>query len=108
MQQNDGNDVQDVIENNAQQTESETFDYDAYIDELEHFKEHPINLNKANATELDDLPLLNAQQISSLLDYIAEFGWWVLNRNRARLAIRKWKSIFRIVQCNRTGRFAFA
>ena len=66
--------MQDVIENNAQQTESETFDYDAYIDELEHFKEHPINLNNADANELDDLPLLNAQQISSLLEYILKNG----------------------------------
>ena len=74
VQLNDGNDVQDVIENNAQQTESESFDYDAYIDELEYFKEHPINLNKAEASELDDLPLLNAQQISSLLEYIAKNG----------------------------------
>jgi len=74
VQLNDGNDVQDVIENNAQQTESESFDYDAYIDELEYFKEHPINLNKAEASQLDDLPLLNAQQISSLLEYIAKNG----------------------------------
>ncbi len=74
VQKDDGSDVQDVIENNAQQTESESFDYDAYIDELEYFKEHPINLNKAEATVLDDLPLLTAQQISSLLEYIAGNG----------------------------------
>ena len=74
VQQTDGNDIQDVIENNAQQTESETFDYDASIDELEQFKEHPINLNTADASTLDDLPLLNAQQIASLLDHIAKNG----------------------------------
>jgi hypothetical protein len=74
VQQNDGNDVQDIIENNAQQTESETFDYDAYIDELERFKEHPINLNTADASDLADLPLLNAQQISTLVEYIARNG----------------------------------
>lgn len=74
VQQTDGNDIQDIIENNAQQTETETFDYDASIDELENFKEHPINLNTADAKTLDDLPLLNAQQISSLLSYIADNG----------------------------------
>src|SRR5262249_18409346 len=51
-----------------------TFDYDAYIDELENFKEHPINLNKATSEELDDFPLLDAQQISNLLEYISKNG----------------------------------
>ncbi len=74
VQSIDGNDVQDVIENNAQQTESETFDYDASIDELENFKNHPINLNTADAKTLDDLPILNAQQISNLLNHIADNG----------------------------------
>jgi hypothetical protein len=74
LPQNDGSDIRDAIENNAQQTETETFDYDAYIDELTHFKEHPINLNKATAEELDDLPLLNAQQIAALLQHISDNG----------------------------------
>lgn len=74
LPQLDGNDEQDIIENNAQQTETESFDYDAYIDELEYFKEHPINLNKTTAEDLDDLPILNAQQISSLLNYISANG----------------------------------
>ncbi|MFN8323444.1 MAG: helix-hairpin-helix domain-containing protein [Chitinophagales bacterium] len=72
--QPDGSDIQDVIENNAQQSESETFDYDAYIDELENFKTHPLNLNKASAEDLANFPLLNAQQISNLLDHIARNG----------------------------------
>lgn len=72
--QTDGNDVQDVIENSAQQNESETFDYDASIDDLENFKKHPIDLNTADANTLDDLPMLNAQQIASLLQYIANNG----------------------------------
>jgi hypothetical protein len=70
----EGNDIQDIIENNAQQTETETFDYDAYIDELENFKKHPINLNKATAEELNDFPLLNALQIAALLDHIERYG----------------------------------
>ncbi len=70
----DGNDIQDIIENNAQQTESETFDYDAYIDELENFKRHPINLNSATNDILNDFPLLNAQQIAALLGHIEKNG----------------------------------
>ncbi len=70
----EGNDIQDIIENNAQVTESESFDYDAYIDELENFKKDPINLNKATVDDLNDFPLLNAQQISTLLEHISKNG----------------------------------
>ncbi len=72
--QPDGSDIQDIIENNAQTTETESFDYDAGIDELENFKDHPINLNKATAEDLNDFPLLNAQQITTLLNHIGKFG----------------------------------
>lgn len=72
--QPDGSDIQDIIENNAQITETESFDYDAGIDELENFKDRPINLNRATAEDLNDFPLLNAQQISALLDHIERFG----------------------------------
>ncbi|MBL7777485.1 MAG: helix-hairpin-helix domain-containing protein [Chitinophagales bacterium] len=70
----DGTDVQEIIENNAIQTESESFDYDANIDELEYYKKHPINLNRTTAEQLNDLGLLTAQQISSLINYIALHG----------------------------------
>lgn len=72
--QPDGTDIQDAIELNAQQTESESFDYDNSLDELEHFREHPIDLNKAQPEELNDLPLLTSQQISSLRTYISLHG----------------------------------
>lgn len=70
----DGSDVQEIIENNAQQSESESFDYDAFIDELEMFKKNPIAINKATVEQLTDLPILNAQQIASLLNYIELHG----------------------------------
>lgn len=70
----EGNDIQDIIENNAQISESESFDYDAYIDELENFKQHPINLNTATVEILNDFPLLNAQQIANLLAHIEVNG----------------------------------
>ena len=70
----DGSDVQEIIENNAQQSETESFDYDAFIDELEMFKKNPIAINKATAEQLTDLPILNAQQIASLLNYIELHG----------------------------------
>ena len=70
----DGSDVQEIIENNAQQSETESFDYDAFIDELEMFKKNPIAINKATAEQLTDLPILNAQQIASLLNHIELHG----------------------------------
>ena len=70
----DGSDVQEIIENNAQQSESESFDYDAFIDELEMFKKNPIAINKATVEQLTDLPILNAQQIASLLNHIELHG----------------------------------
>ncbi|MBK7148405.1 MAG: helix-hairpin-helix domain-containing protein [Bacteroidetes bacterium] len=72
--QPDGTDVQEVIENTASQNESESFDYDAFIDELEQFKKNPINLNKADENTLNDLPLLLPTQIGSLLQYISLHG----------------------------------
>ena len=72
--QPDGTDVQEVIENTASQNETESFDYDAFIDELEQFKKNPINLNKADENTLNDLPLLLPTQIASLLQYISLHG----------------------------------
>ncbi|MCS6935575.1 MAG: helix-hairpin-helix domain-containing protein [Chitinophagales bacterium] len=70
----EGNDVQEIIENNAQQTESEGFDYDASIDELEYYRKHPINLNHTTAEQLNDLGLLTAQQIAALMNYLSLHG----------------------------------
>lgn len=72
--QPDGTDVQEVIENTASQNESESFDYDAFIDELEQFRKNPINLNKADENTLADLPLLTPVQVTSLLQYIQLHG----------------------------------
>ena len=46
--------TQQQLENltDAQQTETEN---DSYLQELEHFKKHPLNLNVADATELKEL-----------------------------------------------------
>ena len=41
---------------------------------MENFKEHPINLNKATTDDLNDFPLLNAQQITNLLTHISKNG----------------------------------
>jgi hypothetical protein len=70
----DGTDVQEIIENISVQTESENFEYDGNIDELEYFKDHPINLNIATIETLNDFPLLNTQQKTALLNYISLHG----------------------------------
>ncbi len=50
----------------AQQAETED---DSYLQELEHFKKHPLNLNAADANELKELILLTDLQIDNLISY---------------------------------------
>ncbi|HOZ69726.1 MAG TPA: helix-hairpin-helix domain-containing protein [Chitinophagaceae bacterium] len=56
------------LENLAAETESDTED-DQQIQELEHFRRHPVNLNEAGAEELRQLALLNELQITSFINY---------------------------------------
>ena len=60
--------TQQQLENltDAQQTETED---DSYLQELEHFKKHPLNLNMADATELKELLFLTDLQIDNLISY---------------------------------------
>ena len=47
---------------------------DSYMQELENFRKHPVNLNSADANELRQLRLLSEQQINNLLSYRKIFG----------------------------------
>jgi hypothetical protein len=60
--------TQEQLENltDAQQTEIKD---DSYLQELEHFKKHPVNLNKADADEMKTLIFLNDLQIDNLISY---------------------------------------
>lgn len=60
------------LENLAEADETETED-DSWLQELEHFREHRLNLNKADADELRQLKLTDLQ-IENLVQYRALLG----------------------------------
>lgn len=61
------------LENQAEITEMETED-DAYWQQLEALRRHPLDLNTADATDLGALPMLNALQVANFLRYRSLFG----------------------------------
>jgi hypothetical protein len=71
------NSLQEIIENNAAQTETESFDFDGYVDELENFRKRPLDLNKASVNDLNDLTFLTPQQINSLVNHRAIFSKFI-------------------------------
>jgi len=70
----DNSDIQQQLENIAENSENEETDYTNLLDELMYFKKHPINLNKTTIEELQQLQLLNDIQINNLLTHIEKNG----------------------------------
>jgi hypothetical protein len=70
----DDNDIQQQLENIAENTQTEDADYSALLDILSQFKEHPINLNKTTKEELQQLQILTDIQINNLFRHIAKNG----------------------------------
>jgi hypothetical protein len=60
--------TQEQLENVTDAQQSEIND-DSYLQQLEHFKRHPLNLNVADANELKELIFLNDLQIDNLISY---------------------------------------
>jgi hypothetical protein len=60
--------TQEQLENLTDAQQSEIND-DSYLQQLEHFKKHPLNLNVADANELKELIFLNDLQIDNLISY---------------------------------------
>jgi hypothetical protein len=61
------------LENQAEITETETED-DAYWQQLDALRRHPLDLNAADAADLEALPMLNALQVTNFLRYRSLFG----------------------------------
>ncbi len=61
------------LENLTDAEQAETED-DTYLQELEHFKNNPVNLNTADADELKQLRILTGLQIANLISYRNLFG----------------------------------
>ncbi len=67
------NTIEDRIENIAENTDAE-IDYSSLTETLKYFRKHPLNLNRADREELEELGLLNAIQIDNLLRHIEKNG----------------------------------
>jgi len=61
------------LENMAEKQDAETND-DSYLQMMEEYRKHPINLNIAAEEQLQDLQLLTPLQIKSFLSYRQLFG----------------------------------
>lgn len=70
----DDADVQQQLENLAENGQSEDADYSGMLEELNYYKEHPINLNQATNEEIEQLHLLTDVQINSLIQHIRKYG----------------------------------
>jgi hypothetical protein len=66
--------VQDLIEDFVQGVESDFFDFNTLLEELEVYRRNPIDLNSATYAQLSDLAILSDIQITNLLVYRQELG----------------------------------
>ena len=67
-------DVQQKIENVAENINNEDADYSNLVEQLSYYHEHPINLNSATKEELMDFGVLSEIQINNLLTHISKNG----------------------------------
>ncbi len=70
----DDSDIQQQLENIAENNDNEDDDYTNLLESLIYFKEHPINLNRTNREDLQQLQFLTDIQINNLLTHIAKNG----------------------------------
>lgn len=68
--------TEEQLENLADIQQGETED-DSYLQALDHFKKHPININSADANELRELIVLSDLQIDNLVSYRNLLGKFV-------------------------------
>src|SRR5690349_17122094 len=66
--------TQEKIENLVEASGEDELDFNTLLDQLEYYKEHPLNLNKTTREELQDLMMLNDLQIDALLNHIESDG----------------------------------
>ncbi len=67
--------ILETIEDFLQNTESEgVFDFNTILETLENYFQHPLDLNKADESELQSLQLLSDAQILNFLEYQRNLG----------------------------------
>jgi hypothetical protein len=77
IQKNDNdnqNDIELNIENIIENANNPDIDYTTLLENLNQYKENPINLNNTNTEQLKDLGLLSDIQINDLLKHIEKNG----------------------------------
>ena len=62
--------IEDIIENILETTESEEYDFDTYFEIFSYYVENPINLNKTTYEEFSELHILSEFQLNSFFKYI--------------------------------------
>ena len=66
---------QDLLEDFLQSSEGdESFDFNTIFEQLEAFRQNPLNLNTAPESQLQLIPFLNDNQIFQLLQYRERYG----------------------------------
>jgi hypothetical protein len=64
------------LENLTDIDQAETED-DSYLQQLEHFRKNPLNLNEADENDLKELKILSGLQITSFISYRKLFGSFI-------------------------------
>jgi hypothetical protein len=70
----DDSDLQQRLENITEDSQNEDADYTTFLDALNQYKEHPINLNNTTIEELRSLQSLTDIQINNLFRHIKKNG----------------------------------
>lgn len=63
--------IEDIIEQTEEESE---FDYNTQFEQLSFYVENPLNINQATENQLNDIGLLSALQVQSILQYRQEIG----------------------------------
>ena len=69
--------IQQRIEFISEQLQSEDIDLTNYIEQLNYFYDHPINLNATTGEDLEELGLLTSVQINDLILHRKLFGKFI-------------------------------
>ncbi len=70
----DDTEIQQQLENVAEDNNTEEADYSDLLYALNYFKDHPINLNNTSTEDLQQLHILSDIQINNLFNHITRFG----------------------------------
>jgi Helix-hairpin-helix motif len=65
---------QDAIENAVSANEDASFDYDTEFEYLQDYIRKPLNINRAKATDFQNLRLLSPEQIAAIISHREKYG----------------------------------